>query len=117
MGKFDRTAACGLAVRGFSEMSRTPDVGAASLIRSVAVGSSSPSDEASVAAAPSVSDGESTPGRGQFLRRTCRMYPLEAGPLEVTLLDVPPGSAAQLGSHRKTARYSGNIPRFQHVSV
>ncbi len=116
-GKFDRAAACGQAVRGFSEMSGTLDVGAASLIRPVAVGSSSLPDEASVAAASSVSDGESTPGRGQFPRRACRMYPLEAGPLEVTLPDFLHGSPVRMGSHRKIARCSGNIPRFQGVSV
>ena len=94
-GKFDRAAACGQAVRGFSEMSGTLDVGAASLIRRVAVGSSCLFDGINVAAASSVSDGESTPGRGQFPRRACRMYPLEAGPLEVTLLNFLHGSPVQ----------------------
>jgi hypothetical protein len=44
------------------------------VIRSVAIGSSSLSEQASVAAAPPVSDGESTAGRGQFPRRTCHTY-------------------------------------------
>ena len=91
MGELDRTAACGLSVRGFSEMSGTLDVGAALLIRSVAIGSSSLSNEARVAAASSDSDCESTPGRDQSLSSACRMYPLEAGPLQVTVLHVPPG--------------------------
>jgi hypothetical protein len=61
MGKLDRTLTCGLAVREFFRSVRILDVGAASLIRSLTVGSSSLFDVESNAAATSFAVGESSP--------------------------------------------------------
>jgi hypothetical protein len=66
MGKFDQIAAWGLAIRGFSEVSGIGAVGAAHPIRSVAVGSSSLFDEATIAAASSVSASGLTRIGGDF---------------------------------------------------
>jgi hypothetical protein len=91
MGKFHQTTACGLAVRGFSEVSGTRAVGAAHLIRSVAVGSSSLFDEATIAAASSVSDSGSTPDWGQFPGRASRRYPLRLVDWGAPSLNLSPG--------------------------
>jgi hypothetical protein len=117
MGKVGRTVAWGLAVRGFSEMSGTLDVGAGSLFgQSLLDRRVSLNKQASQPRLPSLTVNQPRVGVN-FRAALATRIPPGAGPLEVTFLDVSPGSPARLGSHRKIVRYSGNTSRVQHVSV
>jgi len=117
MGKVDRKAACGLAVRGFSETSGTLDIGAGSLFsQSLLDRRVSLTKQASQPRLLSLKVNQPRVGVNFHAALATRIPP-GAGSLEVTWLDVPPGSAVRLGTHRKIVRYSGNTSRVQHVSA